>query len=754
MLKHARSKAKKSLTKMTNTIGQIMSRDVGHSTEETGKEKKKSEAESEPEVFDLDERKLSRGEMIHFGGYEEEIVHFEKDCLEEKIIFEATSLAGNCRDSVSPPRPPRRKKKGEQFKLQEVGNGEKDISDADAANDVSEKHGHSPPVQSGKSKGKRRKAPEVPKSKAKKSAPEVPKRTYMYKVSEDRLSNETEITEFNGSVSGDFNINGEVLELKEQYQVKTKKRAPDIPPKHQPLEFKDDHFAEDAEGKALKRIDSWDELNLNDKVMKVKEENQILEKIIWNALDRNIVKLPSRDDVAPDEDIWYSESFDDVPKVSVKDMKDGTNKANDTNDNGKPENQADYFIVPIIAVDQADPVILTKANENKPDDKEFTARNSNSHDNLQNDSMGDDMEKEIREIDVELKGDEEEHPGDGISKFIKGSRFFKHVVDIDIDTIPEENEEREDYHGDENNKVSGADVTFEATKANERVDGEQDEKLPNKEKTVAHLRESSDVKNAKTEDNPNENDKPTQLTKSEDEVETSEDLMVGNESNAEMKNHLVVFSKTFSTSISDVGEEFTDELECNIEEEQNVGMIEDDRKSSEHEGMQTADEFHVPVHEEMSVQNGHYGNYHVEKSEIIGPDKQNGVHESFKEDCIGTLEPDTRKEMVKENENVISKDDICVVNDDIHGSSVEVHQDVAKSSDSFHQILHKSVEDSADDLEGETLNDSQENEMNTEGTMDFNDSSSIHLEDGEFKTNILMVTLQLFRCFCMHNALT
>ena len=84
---------------------------------------------------------------------------------------------------------------------------------------------------------------------------------------------------------------------------------------------------------------------------KVKEENQKLETMIWKALDRNIVKLPSREETR--EDIWYSQSFDDVPKVNVKDLKE-TEAIAGTSDDGKCENKAEYFIVPIIAVDQAD----------------------------------------------------------------------------------------------------------------------------------------------------------------------------------------------------------------------------------------------------------------------------------------------------------------------------------------------------------------------------------------------------------------
>ena len=124
MLKHARNNAKKSLTKLTDAIGQLVSPDVDHSAEETGKEKTskgKNRTENASEAVDLEKRKLYRGEMMRFEGNGEEIVHYEKASSEERIIFEVPSLAGNCRESVSPTRPPRRQKKMKSYKKVQMG---------------------------------------------------------------------------------------------------------------------------------------------------------------------------------------------------------------------------------------------------------------------------------------------------------------------------------------------------------------------------------------------------------------------------------------------------------------------------------------------------------------------------------------------------------------------------------------------------------------------------------------------------------
>ena len=125
----------------------------------------------------------------------------------------------------------------------------------------------------------------------------------------------------------------------------------------------------------------------------------------------------------------------------------------------------------------------TKENEHIFEDEVTT---KDRHENLPDDPQCD-MEKMAEEICRQYTEGEEEHPGDGISKFIKGSRFYEVVVDIDIDTIPEENEETEDQDGEEDICVDNndGDVTkdefgVEQIEPKENMNDVEDDELQDK----------------------------------------------------------------------------------------------------------------------------------------------------------------------------------------------------------------------------------------------------------------------------------
>ena len=134
----------------------------------------------------------------------------------------------------------------------------------------------------------------------------------------------------------------------------------------------------------------------------------------------------------------------------------------------------------------------------------------------------------------------------------------------------------------------------------------------------------------------------------------------------------------------------------------------------------------------------------IEKLELVGPsshDCKQGAndYETFNEGSTDVTEVEVGSERVMDSDIVNWKENFHA--EDLDNSSVENYVDVAKSSDSFHEMFHKCIDESRDVLaadtsemfqEAEIVTDLQELEMDSEEMKNDHENLPNQFKDGEF----------------------
>ena len=250
---------------------------------------------------------------------------------------------------------------------------------------------------------------------------------------------------------------------KEHY-IKSKKQAP-TPPKCNKL------GSGLVRNNQLKRRDSWCELNLNEKVKKVKEETQILESMLTSSLEESVDELSKKNDVMSCQDLWTSDSLEETPKVCVKDLQEETTRS--ASIESPSENPATYFMAPVISVENPDDVkgdtekntfdgnirqdtrgkntsVISESRQEarRPSGKTFWVEESDFVEKFSENAVEkigkveslQTIPESVKELASNEHGDGEyTYSGYGISKFAVGSGNYN-LVDIDINTFSEEND--------------------------------------------------------------------------------------------------------------------------------------------------------------------------------------------------------------------------------------------------------------------------------------------------------------------------
>ena len=322
----------------------------------------------------------------------------------------------------------------------------------------------------------------------------------------------------------------------------------------------------------LNRSDSWCELNLNEKVKKVKEETQILESMLALSLEEDVDELSKKKDVKSCEDFWTSDSFEDTQKVCVKDLQGEPTR--NTQIESRSENPATPFMAPVISVENRDSVkddtVTNTYDDNSGQntgvkntsviicDGRRKARHLSSETSCveENDFVEGRSERTVKTAkrtkshktsesikekqlaDNRTRDEEDTYFGHEFSKFTVGSGIYQ-LVDIDIDTLSEEK-----------------DCFTIVTESIENVENEEDaatngqiEKVVNGQEDLSNNKEFETI-SAELVDKLNGQGELMQL----EDTEKDKSVLKDEVDDSKFK-YLIAYSETFGTSVSDVEED-------------------------------------------------------------------------------------------------------------------------------------------------------------------------------------------------------
>ena len=491
-----------------------------------------------------------------------------------------------------------------------------------------------------------------------------------------------------------------------EHDIKSKKQAP-TPPKCNKLE------SGLVSSKQLDRRDSWCELNLNEKVKKVKEETQILESMFTPSLEDNGDELSKKRDVMSREDLWTSDSLEDTPKVCVKDLQGEPTRS--ARIESRSENPATYFMAPVISVENPDDVEAdTEKNTFDGNSRKDTKGKSTSVvcENRQkarkpsgetfwdkeNDFVEGHSEHAVKKIgraeshkaipksvkEKELAGngtgdEEDTYSGYGISKFAVGSGIY-HLVEIDMDTFSEENDCVTNM-AENIGKVENEDDTTESRQIENVNSVEEDlsnigefERISDHVPAVDKL--SSEVGLTKLDGT--DKDKNALI----DEVKHQED-------NSTFK-YLLAYSETFGTSVSDVEEDIVNEGEY-LEEGEKT-LEENDRSGQDVENNVTG----YGVNTEMNNPNVDFNVYRKQytstENRSYTEKMQNDIDETISEQDIHSLEMKDAEEQQTTNNfqntfhESVDYSAIDCVNDEVFCFAIVDRSEEVESGEFFHSF--------------------------------------------------------------------
>ena len=472
-----------------------------------------------------------------------------------------------------------------------------------------------------------RKGCEISKVKLKKQAPEPP----------------------NVRLSTDKDINSG-----KEHDIKSKKQAP-TPPKCNKFE------SGLVSSKQLDRRGSWCELNLNEKVKKVKEETQILESIFTPSLEENGDELSKKKDVMSCEDLWTSDSLEDTPtKVCVKDFQGEPTKS--ARIECRSENPATYFMAPVISMENPDDVKGdTEKNTIDINSRQDTGGNNTSvvcegrqnprkpsgetFWDKENDFVEGHSEHAVEKIKKEEShktipesakekelagngtGDEEDtYPGHGLSKFAVGSGIY-HLVEIDIDTFSEEND----------CVTNMAENIGKVENEDDATESRQIENVSSVEEDLSNIEEFERISDhVPAVDKLSSEDGLTKLDGTDKDKNALIDEVKHQEDNRTFK-YLLAYSEAFGTSVSDVEEDIGNEGEY-LEEGEKKTLEENDRSGQDVENNVTGYGVDTDVNNPDVDFNVYREQYKSTENESYREKMQDGIDETISEQDIHSLE--------------------------------------------------------------------------------------------------------------------
>ena len=760
MLKHTRNSAKRQFSRLTDAIGQFVVSEGEHFSRETVKLRKpvSRKLKVEPEVVDFKKGKLSKEDIVLVEGNGEDMETFVHENQGEVIIHQAASDTGNYVESGSPRRPPRHKKKSGKIYCQEICTKSKQCLLCDADQKPQELSQIVEAASSSIEKGSAIKVPSTPIEK--KSASSFPSRldssgnTRAKSLSADNLGEESiHLREFaNTGAENDCNIEQEesfifVPSMHKGSKIKAKRKAPKPPniansttivvgrkgreisevklkkqaPKPPNMcvnTVKDvssgkEHGTKSkkqaptppvsgrwsAVSSGLNRSDSWCELNLIEKVKKVKEETQILESMLAPSLEESVDELSKKKDVMVCEDFWTSDSFEDTPKVCVKDLQGAPTR--NTRIESRSENPAPYFMPPVVSVENRDGV-KDDAVANTYDDKSgqdtrvknssviicerrqkaqklsgetfcveendfvegHSERTAKTAIRAESHKVTSESAKEKEPTDNRTRDEKDTYLGHEISKFAVGSGIYQ-LVDIDIDTFSEEKDcitiVTEDIE-----KVESEDDAATSGQIDGAATSGQIEKVNNVQEDLSNIEEFetiSDDVSAKPVDKLNGQGELMQL----EDTEKDKNALKDEVEDSKFK-YLIAYSEAFGTSVSDVEEEIVNVGEY-LEEGERKILEENDRSLQGEEDNMTGDGV---------------------DTEVIDPDVD---FNTYMEHCEETeLESSTDK-MHRDIDEKISEQNVY----SLEMKDAEEQQAVSNFQNTFHESIDYSAIDCVND---------------------------------------------------------
>ena len=466
----------------------------------------------------------------------------------------------------------------------------------------------------------------------------------------------------------------------------------------------------------VERRDSWCELNLNEKVKKVKEETQILESMLAPSLEEDVDELSKKKDVMSCEDLWRSDSLEDTPKVCVKDLQGELTR--NISIESRSENPTTYFMYPVTSVENRDgmkddtmkntldnnreqdtrvknvSVITGESSRQKArklsgetfcvEENDFvegrsehtvkTAERAESH------KAASESFKEEEPADNRARDEENTCSGQEISKFTVVSGIYQ-LVDIDIDNFSEENdcitivtESTENVEIEDNAATSGL---------IENVTDVQED-LPS---TEEYETISDDVP-AKPVGKLNSEHEPAQL----EDTEKDKNALKDEVDDSKFK-YLIAYSEAFSISVSDVEEDVGEYLE----EDEKKTLEENDRSRQDVEENTTGD----GVDTEVNNPDVDFNTYreHCEEEEIeSGTEKMhNDIDEKISKQNLYSLEEnDAEKQQTVSNfqntfHESIDYSAIDCVNDEVFCFEMVNRNEEVESGEYFHSLGTKNL---------------------------------------------------------------